>query len=228
MVISSPNICIKALEHAGNAFTYECIFEYRITYYPIPFGGWRRELTTSMDEHQTQRAKKMYIAALPKSVSVSSQRTTIGDGRTKYQRQQGWATVTEREILTVSVPKQVSWDLYFEHYAKLGHPFRDYLLSNRYEKLSQIKEQLPSAVQKHFYIFVTGIANDNTWECRSFDLSFSAMGMKPLTDISQCYGLALALIEAIGNNRDGFLISGGKGYIEVRPKSCKQAALEQW
>lgn len=228
MVISTPSIYSKALEHAGNAFQYECMFDYSVEYYPVLLKGWRRKLTSSSDDIRTRKCMDKYIAALPKGVAVSSQREIVDDGRTVSSRDRGIAFVKEREILTIRVPKQVAWDLYFNRYAKIGYPFRDYLLSNCIDKLRQIIARLPANVLQHFYISVSGISNDNTAECRSFAMPFSFVEMGELDNVSQCYGLALALIEVMGKHRDVVLITEELGYIKVCPKPAAPAILEKW
>ena len=230
MESQNQQIIFLALQYRGAAFTFEHYFYYTSRFYVNFLGLWVKESDFGKNTRKTNQEKKVYLSRLPIGVVVSSQRKITSDSRTDSQKKFKYAMVQQTETLTISVPKELSQKLYFDHFSKIAYPFRDHLLTNQRDILNKINEW---RIRESVYPLIVSqhdVANDVT-NIYGKKLSFLALGMNELPGIAHCYGLALALTEVAGWDINDFIFIINNQYavqrVEIRAK-VQPIKLKQW
>ena len=185
-------IASEIIEHKGQAFSFEKRFTTKEVFYDHGmFGQWRKS------EVKTYTGAKEFIKTLPRGVVVEQTAQVLGFDRSDKQLRNCDAKEVYIDIVTMTVPEEISWEFYYNTVGRDGIPFMQKLLG-RYPDLLQkviahlqIDKYRASFVSVFEHIIYNG--DDDSWTLTHY----RDYGMENLTSLSQCYGFALALGETL-------------------------------
>lgn len=194
----------NALTFEGQSFSFEIEIVTKSILYDYNanslFPRWKKGPQTSYKERFIQFDQA--VNQMPNGFTFTKQYLVLKDGR---DRLLSFGRVEEGYKITCNVDSMLSYKIY-DSYAKIAIPFKEKLLRNHYELLQKLHYSdflnkidppevcSPSSgriITRGFQVLPNGISGMG-----ESIRHFSDFGMANLKNTGECYGMALALIEA--------------------------------
>ena len=219
----------KALEHHGAAFSFEYSYVTKTKHYSKNlFNRWHTGIADAFENLGDKRDPLFIKMCVPDGVTVSIEEKILRDGRKAWgDNPTATASVDIGNVATISVPKELSYAYYYEYYARDGYAFCNHLVENRQDILAKIHGFNSG---RSCYITTNCICDDLSNDGRWAGFHYSEIGMAPLSNVAQCYGLLLAILAKYNLSVDDYILSEREGSIRVEKRHIPkpEPALQSW